>query len=208
VVWAVVGGLAIGAAAGSLVGRFVVYLRRTHKEAVGLDDFLSLGLLALAYGAALAAHTYGFLAAFAAGLALRRVESAAAAEAPAYEPAPDVSAAAHAGDAEKVATDAKTAPAYMASAVLGFNEQLERMFEVALVLLLGGMLTRDYLPTEAIWFVPLLLLVIRPLAVAIGLVGSPAASTTQRGLVSWFGIRGIGSVYYLMYAVNHGLDAP
>jgi NhaP-type Na+/H+ or K+/H+ antiporter len=25
--------------------------------------------------------------------------------------------------------------------------------------------------------------------------------------MAWFGIRGIGSVYYLMYAINHGLDA-
>ncbi|MGL6089889.1 MAG: cation:proton antiporter, partial [Pseudomonas paracarnis] len=27
----------------------------------------------------------------------------------------------------------------------------------------------------------------------------------QRSLVSWFGIRGIGSIYYLFYALNHGL---
>ena len=26
-----------------------------------------------------------------------------------------------------------------------------------------------------------------------------------RLLISWFGIRGIGSMYYLMFAVNHGL---
>ena len=25
-------------------------------------------------------------------------------------------------------------------------------------------------------------------------------------LIAWFGIRGIGSVYYLMYAISHGLD--
>jgi NhaP-type Na+/H+ or K+/H+ antiporter len=206
VVWATVGGLAIGAAAGTLVGRLVVYLRRTHREGVGLDDFLSLGLLALAYGAALAAHTYGFLAAFAAGLALRRVESAST-QGAADQPPADVSGAAKAGDVEKIATDPKTAPAYMASAVLGFNEQLERMFEVAMVLLLGGMLTREYLPSEAIWFVPLLLLVIRPVAVAIGLVGA-TVTPAQRRLVSWFGIRGVGSIYYLMYAVDHGLGGP
>ena len=49
-VWAVVGGLAIGALLGELVARIVLYLRRTHKEAVGLDDFLALGLIALATG--------------------------------------------------------------------------------------------------------------------------------------------------------------
>jgi NhaP-type Na+/H+ or K+/H+ antiporter len=27
----------------------------------------------------------------------------------------------------------------------------------------------------------------------------------QTALIAWFGIRGIGSVYYLMYAINHGL---
>ncbi|MNO58691.1 potassium/proton antiporter [compost metagenome] len=30
----------------------------------------------------------------------------------------------------------------------------------------------------------------------------------QRLLVGWFGIRGIGSLYYLFYALNHGLTPP
>ena len=58
---------------GTAVGRLVVYLRREHREAVGTDDFLALGLIALAYGGTLLLHGYGFLAVFAAGLALRRV---------------------------------------------------------------------------------------------------------------------------------------
>jgi NhaP-type Na+/H+ or K+/H+ antiporter len=29
---------------------------------------------------------------------------------------------------------------------------------------------------------------------------------TQRWLMGWFGIRGIGSIYYLSYAINHGLN--
>lgn len=48
VVWATVGGLAIGWLLGTLVGQLVLYLRRTHKEAVGSDEFLLLGLIALA----------------------------------------------------------------------------------------------------------------------------------------------------------------
>jgi NhaP-type Na+/H+ or K+/H+ antiporter len=39
----------------------------------------------------------------------------------------------------------------------------------------------------------------------IGLIGS-GTSWRIRGLSGWFGIRGIGSIYYLMYAVNHGLS--
>ena len=52
VLWAVGVGIGVGAALGTLVGRFVLYLRRTHKEAVGLDNFLALGLIGLAYGLA------------------------------------------------------------------------------------------------------------------------------------------------------------
>ncbi len=33
-------------------------------------------------------------------------------------------------------------------------------------------------------------------------------TTAQRGLLGWFGVRGIGSLYYLSYALNHGLDGP
>ena len=54
-------------------------------------------------------------------------------------------------------------------------------------------------------FVAALLLVIRPVSVAVGLIGS-STSAPQRGLIGWFGIRGIGSLYYLMYAMNHGLE--
>jgi NhaP-type Na+/H+ or K+/H+ antiporter len=74
VLWAVGGGLAVGAALGTLMGRLVLHLRLRHQLALGYDDFLALGLIALAYGLALLMLTYGFLAVFAAGVALRRVE--------------------------------------------------------------------------------------------------------------------------------------
>jgi NhaP-type Na+/H+ or K+/H+ antiporter len=93
----------------------------------------------------------------------------------------------------------------MAQAVLGFNEQLERIGEVAVVVLVGGLLAASRLPLEAIWFVPLLFCVIRPVSVALGLLGS-RTSGEQRGLIAWFGIRGIGSIYYLAFAAQHGLD--
>ena len=50
----------------------------------------------------------------------------------------------------------------------------------------------------------MLFLVIRPLAVFAGLAG-----TGTRGerlwLIGWFGVRGVGSIYYLSHAVGHGL---
>ncbi len=202
--WAITGGVAIGALLGSAVGYFVVHLRREYKEAVGLDDFLALGLIALAYGLAIFLHTYGFLAVFAAGLALRRVERRKSGD---VKPSLDVEAASHAAEnMEHVATDAETAPAYMAQAVLGFSEQLERIGTVAVVLLVGAMLLPETFPAEAFWFVPLLLFVVRPLAVGAFIFRSDLRPV-QKWLIAWFGVRGIGSVYYLTYATTHGLPA-
>jgi NhaP-type Na+/H+ or K+/H+ antiporter len=107
-------------------------------------------------------------------------------------------------DAETLATDPEKAPAYMAQAVLGFNEQLERIGEVVVVVLLGAMLTPQAFTWQTLAFIALLLLVLRPLAVTCGLIGA-ALSRQQRRLIAWFGIRGIGSVYYLTYAITHGL---
>jgi NhaP-type Na+/H+ or K+/H+ antiporter len=197
-VWAVGAGLVVGAGLGTLVARAVLYLRRTHREAVGLDDFLALGLIGLSYGVAVLAHAYGFLAVFAAGLALRRVEMKAGGDGP----PPAVATAAREG--EKAATDPATAPAFMAGAVLAFNEQVERVAEVAVVVLLGAMLAAVPWPPAALWFLPLLLLVVRPVAVLAGLVGT-RLTPLQRALMAWFGIRGVGSVYYLAFALTHGL---
>lgn len=179
VLWATVGGLLIGGALGTLVGRLVLYLRSRHKASVGLDEFLALGLVALTYGVAVLSHTYGFLAVLAAGIALQRVTARP----------------------EEVV---RTASANLMREVQGFNEQLERIAEVAIVLTIGGMLAYTYLHTSAVWFVPVLLLVVRPVSVWVGLLGAPV-SRDQRVLISWFGIRGIGSIYYLMFAINQGL---
>jgi len=69
----------------------------------------------------------------------------------------------------------------------------------------GVLLASVQFDVRFLWFVPLLFLVIRPVAVAIGLVGTDA-KPNQRRLMAWFGIRGIGSLYYLLYAINHGLE--
>ena len=163
--------------------------------------------MALSYGTALLTHAYGLLAVFAAGLALRRVEMLASGE-PSEETVDDpIDLEPPTGGGEQsrqLATDPQRAPAYLAQAVLGFNEQLERIGEVAVVVLLGGLLRWGALPFEALWFAPLLFLAIRPLSVWLALRGS-RASVGQRRLMAWFGVRGVGSVYYLAYALGHGL---
>jgi len=238
VLWAVVAGVAIGFALGTAVGRAVAHLRRTRKAAVGYDNFLAIGLIALAYGVSLMMLAYGFLAVFAAGAALRRIEQretqalrdvpaegteesvastpAAATTAPTAAATAATAAAAEAARdpllgmadpaaREVLATHPQTASAYMAHAVLSYNEQLEHLAEVVTVVMLGLLLWSVRWEQVSWPFVALVLLGIRPVSVALGLVGT-RTSGLQRRLIGWFGIRGVGSIFYLGYALNHGLE--
>ena len=200
VVWAIGAGLAIGAVCGALIGRAVIYLRREHHEGTGRDELLALGLIALSYGAAVQVHAYGFLAVFAAGLALRAVERRHTGK----ELPPEELATEAILKPDEIATHPEKAPAHMAGAVLAVNEQMERIVEVALVLVIAAALSPQYLRIDETWFIAVLFLVIRPIAVHVGLLRQKI-TTSERRLISWFGIRGIGSLYYLMFVVNQGL---
>ncbi|AYQ28089.1 MULTISPECIES: sodium:proton antiporter [unclassified Polaromonas] len=200
VLWAVAGGLALGWLLGTLVGRAILYLRMRHREALGSDEFIALGLIGLTYGVALLFHTYGFLAVFAAGLALRRIDEPQSRPAPQAPASPEETLS----PADQEASGAE-APAHMMRAVQRFNSQLESFVEVAIVLAVGVLVATTRFRTEVLWFIPVLFLVIRPVAVYIGLLGTPV-SGAQRNLMSWFGIRGIGSLYYLLYAINHHIE--
>jgi NhaP-type Na+/H+ or K+/H+ antiporter len=218
VLWATGAGIAIGAALGTCLGRLVLYLRHRHHEAVGYENFLALGLIGLAYGFAVLVHAYGFLAVFAAGLALRhtaQLATQAAASSLGIAPTARATAAAEAvverahhsvkpDVATKIATDPQHGSAYMAHAVMSFNEQLDRVGEMVGVVIVGMLLAAVPWVSAVWWFVPLVLLLVRPLSVAAGLAGSHT-SAGQRRLIGWFGIRGIGSLYYLTYSLNHGL---
>lgn len=198
VVWATAAGLSLGYGLGALVGRAVLYLRIRHREALGSDEFIALGLIALAYGAAVAFHAYGFLAVFAAGYALRQIDHGGPGSARAKSAAPNPAS-------EPLPDDTSEAPRGLMEAVQRFNAQLEHFAEVGVVLAVGALLATVEFKPEALWFVPLLFLVIRPVSVYAGLAGE-AIQPRQRRLMGWFGIRGIGSIYYLMYAISHGLD--
>jgi len=202
VVWAVVGGLVIGYVLGMLVGRSVLYLRTRHREALGADEFIAFGLIALAYGMALLCHTYGFLAVFAAGLALRRIDDRSS---PHAIEAQSLKSATETWTDTADAARRADAPVNMMQAVQRFNSQLERFAEVGIVLTVGTLLAVVEFRRDVLWFVAVLLLIIRPLAVYVGLLGTKVVGRT-RALMGWFGIRGIGSIYYLMYAISHDIE--
>ncbi|MCJ0765219.1 cation:proton antiporter [Variovorax terrae] len=199
-IWATVGGVAIGGVLGAATGRLVVYLRSRHGEAVGLDVFLGLGLVGMAYGVAQLSLASGFLAVFAAGLALQRVR-----EQPKPHTRPLAAAVGAEGHSyETLATHSHHASATMRDSVQGFNEQLEKLAELAMVLMVGALLAYAK-PLPAVWwFVPLMLLVLRPLSVVVAIAGE-RLTTPQRAMIGWFGIRGVGSVFYVLLALSQGV---
>ncbi|MEP4391795.1 cation:proton antiporter, partial [Marinobacter sp.] len=69
---------------------------------------------------------------------------------------------------------------------------------------IGGSLFWDSWSWRAVGFAAFLFFVARPISVHLGLLGSKAP-IRLRNLAGWFGVRGIGSLYYLMYAIQHGL---
>lgn len=201
VLWKIGAGFVVGAGVGRVVSKLVLYQRQSLREALGLDDFLALGLIASAYGLAHVIDANGFIAVFAAGWALRGIErraseTAVAADAPALAAMGEDDRAAH----------PRLAPVHMTEAVVQFNSQIERIAELTLVLLVGALVAGHGLEPMACGFALLLIFVIRPLAVAPVCLAA-GWRRLQVGLVAWFGVRGIGSIYYLAYAVTHGLPS-
>ncbi|MBC6609285.1 cation:proton antiporter [Hymenobacter sp. BT507] len=87
-----------------------------------------------------------------------------------------------------------------------FTDQLERLFIVVILVLFGGALANGLLATLT-WTQAtlglLLLFIIRPLGGMLTLLGS-RATLPERAAISFFGIRGIGSFFYLAFALEKG----
>ncbi len=86
-------------------------------------------------------------------------------------------------------------------------EVVEKLLELAVILLLGSMVTLAALdePGVAGWLlVPALLLVLRPAAVFLLFSYGPL-TMRGRGSVAWFGVRGVAAVYFATVAVQTGV---
>ena len=87
-----------------------------------------------------------------------------------------------------------------------FAEQIERLLMMLLLVLFGGALANGLLDaltwTDALVGLAILF-VVRPVVGYLSLVGSPLKQR-DRILLAYLGIRGLGSVYYLAYGINHG----
>jgi sodium/hydrogen antiporter len=86
----------------------------------------------------------------------------------------------------------------------GFAEQIENLLVVGLLILFGGALVSgifDALTWPGAAVAVLVVFVVRPVAGLVALAGSKLVSA-ERVAISFFGIRGFGSVYYLAYGLS------
>ncbi|MDO9455725.1 sodium:proton antiporter [Nocardioides sp.] len=181
--WYVVGRVVVGAAVGIVLGRALGAVAfRSRTESVRLaaqgEPLLALAALLTAYGAAELAHGYGFLAVFACAMALRSAE--------------------HRHDYHRAMHDVV--------------QRLERLLTLVVLLLLGiafssGLL--EGLDWRGVTIGVALVLVIRPVVAWVSLAVLPRRNPLAGGLdtsgrfaVAFFGIRGVGSLYYVAWATN------
>ncbi|ROM67232.1 sodium:proton antiporter [Pseudomonas brassicacearum] len=211
--WAVPAGLLIGYWMGRGIGRLTLSMRIKNADStLSPNDYLALALIALAYVAAEAVQGYGFLSVFAAGLGLRQAEVQSTDEnsPPAehlVQPVVGHEAVdpqqAVLGDTESL-DDGQVAAGVMMGDMLAFGSLVERAMEVFLVTLLGVVVATHW-DWRALAIGALLFAVIRPLSV-LAMPWGRLLDGPQRLLIGWFGIRGIGTLFYLFYALNHDLQ--
>lgn len=214
--WGIAAGLSLGFGLGWLIGLVGTRIKSASRD-IAPSDFLALALMALAYAGAEAISASGFLAAFAAGLGLRSAEFYVVTRHPHPKFAETI--AANGGDSihppaevlinpNRRDSDSVDHPAasvgLVVSDALSFGDTLERLIASALVLLAGVACAR-YWSIDAVIMAAALFVLVRPLAVWIGMLGS-RAPIPRRLLIGWIGIRGIGTLNYLAYALTHGLN--
>ncbi|MGA7508203.1 MAG: cation:proton antiporter [Erwinia billingiae] len=208
VLWAIVGGLGIGFILGRFVGQYITHLRHRHQD-VAPNDFLALALIALSYAAAQALDASGFLAAFAAGVGLRRAEMRVINRQPADDftdsdnrPPAEVLVNPHIRHAPGE-TNAASSVGLVVGDALSFGDTVERLFAAVIIIVLGVTLAHHWDP-QGLLMAVILFLVIRPASVWIATAGMNAPRN-QRLIIGWLGIRGIGSINYIAWAYTHGV---
>lgn len=90
------------------------------------------------------------------------------------------------------------------NSVHSFTGQIEKIFVAVLLLLLGGAIVQgilDSLTWEMVAFSLTYLLLIRPISAYLSLLGTNLHNW-EKLIIGFFGIRGIGSLFYLSFALN------
>src|SRR6478609_2434607 len=182
--WYLVGKVVVGVVAGIVVGRVLAYVAfRSRSDSLRVaergESLLALAALVSAYGVGELVGGYGFLSVFVCAMTFRSAERAH-----------DYHAAMH-----------------------EVTERLERLLTLFVLLVLGIALSRgllDALDWRGVAIGMALILLVRPAAgmLALAVRSDPAAgglTRPQQLAAAFFGVRGVGSLYYLAYAAG---EAP
>lgn len=183
VAWELVGKTVIGVAVGVALGWVVARLAFTARAeeirfAATGEPLVAIAALLAAYGVAEVCGGYGFLAVFTCAMAIRSFERKSA----------------YHHDMHEVI------------------ERLERLLTLVVLLLLGMALTNGllaHLDWRGVVLSLALLLVIRPLAGVASFVGHRRSrglagfDARERLVAAVYGVRGVGSIFYIGYAVTH-----
>lgn len=180
--WELLGKVVVGVALGVVVGWLLSKVAfRAPAPSLRLaetgEPLLALAGVLLSYGVAESLGGYGFLAVFAAAMTMRSAERG--------------------HEYHK----------YMHQVI----ERLELLLTLVVLLLLGLSMTNGLLrnlPWESALLAVLLVFVIRPVAGLVGMnlgrsrIGDHVLTPKEKAAISFFGVRGVGSIYYLAYGTG------
>ncbi|MBX7489571.1 cation:proton antiporter [Qipengyuania sp. GH25] len=170
VFYRVIVGAAGGAAVGWLLGKSLFDWPEGNALSKTQTGFVAFAGVILAYGLTELIEGYGFIAAFVAGLVLRREESE--------------------NDFHQRLHD--------------FSQSIEHTLTALLLVALGAALPSlwPYLGWPEMIVAVALIFVVRPVAAWFALSGL-GLRWRARAVMAFYGVRGIGSIYYLAYAGHH-----
>ena len=170
--------LAVGALIGAIIGFIYSYFIHKHDEqntSIILGGFIAVALTFFSYGIAEVAHTYGFISVFTTGIFIQFYQ-------------------------------ANRAEDRVESKMLEFVEETEKMLVVLWAIFFGGSLLSGiltYTDWKGILFSLAIVLVLRPVFGYIAML-TTNFSTAKKWAISFFGVRGIGSFFYLSFALLNG----
>lgn len=174
ILFKIIVGVIIGSTFGYLYSRSVQWLHSDIMDKA-LSGFVAVALAVASFALAESAQSYGFLSVFFTGLFAQYHNH----------------------------TTAKNSPK---GDMLLFSEETEKLLMVVWILLFGGFLANGILWEVGYYhivFALAIVLVLRPVSGILSLIGT-RFSPRKKWAVAFFGIKGIGSFFYLAYALGEG----
>ncbi|MGJ8665687.1 MAG: cation:proton antiporter [Patiriisocius sp.] len=175
VIYKIIGGILLGAIIGYIYS-YAIYFHSSESKKYILNGFIAVALVFFSYGIAESLHTYGFLSVFATGLMMHY----------------------HKKNKNTSSNNSDT--------MLLFVEETEKMIVALWVIFFGGSIMSGILSFTDGWGILvslLFVLIIRPVFGYLAMLTNNY-SQKKKWAIGFFGIRGIGSFFYLSYAMLEG----